>query len=136
MGKSNRTKTGFATRMVALARQTGVSAYVRDGLNRWPAVHRLDAARLFRLALEKGSSGSRFHAIAEDAVNLRSIAEAIGRIANVPVVSKTSEESASHFGFLAYFVGADFQASSTKTKEALGWNPTEPGVIDDLEAAI
>jgi nucleoside-diphosphate-sugar epimerase len=98
-------------------------------------VHRLDAAQLFRLALEKGIPGSRYHAIAEDGVYLRAIAEAIGRLVDVPAVSKTPEEAASHFGFLSYFVSADFQVSSTKTKEALGWNPTGPGVIADLEPA-
>jgi nucleoside-diphosphate-sugar epimerase len=131
----DRTKQGFATRMIALARQTGVSAYVREGLNHWPAVHRLDAAQLFRLALEKGAPGSRFHAIGEDAVTLRAIAEAIGRLVKVPVVSKTPEEAGSHFGFLSYFVSADFQVSSAKTKQTLGWNPTGPGVIVDLENA-
>ena len=131
----DRTKQGLVTRMTALARQTGVSAYVQGGLNRWPAVHRRDAAELFRLAIEKGAPGSRYHAIAEDGIELRAIAEAIGRLVNVPAVSKTPEEAASHFGFLAYFVGADFQASSTKTKEALGWNPTGTGLIADLESA-
>lgn len=131
----DRTKQGLATRMIALARQTGVSAYVLGGLNRWPAVHRLDAARLFRLALENGAPGSKFHAIAEDGIHLRKIAEAIAKLVHIPAVSKTPEEAASHFGFLAYFVGADFQASSAKTKQTLEWNPTGPGVIADLEAA-
>ena len=131
----DRTKQGLVTRMIALARQTGVSAYVGDGLNHWPAVHRRDAAQLFRLALEKGAPGSRYHAIAEDAITLRTIAEAIGRLVNVPAVAKTPEEAASHFSFLAYFVGADFQASSSKTKEALGWNATGPTLIADLEPA-
>lgn len=129
----DRTKQGLVTRMIALARQTGVSAYVHGGLNRWPAVHRRDAAQLFRLALEKGIPGSRYHAIAEDGIALRAIAEAIGKLVNVPAISKTPEQAASQFGFLAYFVSADFQASCTKTKEALGWNPTGPGLIADLE---
>jgi len=129
----DRTKQGLVTRMIALARQAGISAYVDGGLNRWPAVHRRDAAQLFRLALEKGGPGSRYHAIAEDGIALRAIADAIGKLVNVPAVSKTPEEAASHFGFLAYFVSADFQASSTKTKEALGWNPNGPGLIADLE---
>jgi nucleoside-diphosphate-sugar epimerase len=129
----DRTKQGLVTRMIALARQTGASAYVQGGVNRWPAVHRRDAAQLFRLALEKGAPGSRYHAIAEDGIALRAIAEAIGRLVNVPAVSKTPEEAASHYSFLAYFVSADFQASSTKTKESLGWNPTGPGLITDLE---
>ena len=131
----DRTKQGLVTRMIALARQTGASAYVQGGLNRWPAVHRRDAAQLFRLALERGAPGSKFHAIAEDGIQLRAIAEAIGKQVNVPPVSKTPEEAASHFSFLAYFVGADFEASSTKTKEALRWNPTGPGLIADLESA-
>jgi nucleoside-diphosphate-sugar epimerase len=131
----DRTKHGLVTRMTALASQTGASAYVRGGLNRWPAVHRSDAAQLFRLALEKGTPGSRYHAIAEDGIALCEIAEAIGRLVSVPAVSKTPEEAASHFGFLAYFVSADFQASSTKTKQALGWNPTGPGLIADLQPA-
>ena len=131
----DRSKQGLVTRMIALARETGCSAYVHGGLNRWPAVHRGDAAQLFRLALEKGVPGSRFHAIAEDGIALRMIAEAIGRLVNVPAVSKTPEEAASHFGFLAYFVSADFQASSMKTKEALGWSPTGPVLIPDLEPA-
>jgi nucleoside-diphosphate-sugar epimerase len=130
----DQTKQGLATRMIALARQTGVSAYVNGGLNRWPAVHRLATAQLFRLALEKGAAGSKFHAIAEDGVYLCAIAEAIGRLVHVPVVSKTPEEAASHFGFLAYFVGADYQASATKTKQTVGWKPTGPGVIADIEA--
>jgi nucleoside-diphosphate-sugar epimerase len=129
----DRTKQGLATRLITLARQTGVSAYIGDGVNRWPAVHRFDAAHLFRLALEKGAAGSRYHAIAEDSVEVREVAEVIGRMLNVPVVAKSPAKAAEHFGFLAYFVGADFQASSTKTKEALGWNPTHPGIIADLE---
>ena len=131
----DQTKQGLVTRMIGFARQTGASAYVRGGLNRWPTVHRRDAAELFRLALEKGAPGSRYHAIAEDGLSLRAIAEAIGRLVNVPAVSKTPEEAASHFGFLSHFVSADFQASSTKTKDALGWNPAGPGLISDLEPA-
>lgn len=130
----DQTKQGLATRMIALARQTGVSAYVTGGLNRWPAVHRLAAAQLFRLALEKGAPGSKFHAIAEDWIYLRAIAEAIGKLVHAPAVSKTPEQAASHFGFLAYFVGADFQASAAKTKQILGWNPTGPDAIADIEA--
>lgn len=131
----DRTKQGLATRLIGLARQTGVSAYVNDGVNRWPAVHLLDAAHLFRLALEKGVAGSRYHAIAEDAIQLREIAEVIGRMLNVPVNAISPDKAADHFGALAYFVNADFQASSARTKEALGWNPTHPGVIADLEQA-
>lgn len=129
----DRTKQGLATRLIALARHTGVSAYVGDGVNRWPAVHRLDAARLFRLALEDGEAGSRYHAIAEDSVEIREVAEVIGRMLNVPVVAKSPAKAAEHFGFLAYFVGADFQSSSERTKRLLEWDPTHPGVIADLE---
>lgn len=132
----DRARQGLVTRMIALARQTGVSAYIDGGRNHWPAVHRRDAAQLFRLALEKGAPGNRYHAIAEDGIEMRTIAEAIGKLVNVPAVSKTAEEAASHFNFLAYFVVADFQASSTKTKEALGWNPTGPTLIADLEPAL
>ena len=131
----DRTRQGFATRLAGLARQTGVSAYIGDGLNRWPAVHRLDAADLFRLALESGATGSRYHAIAEEGVTLRTIADAIGRKLDVPVVAKSPDKAAEHFGFVAYFVGADFQAASAQTKRTLGWNPTRHGVVADLEAA-
>jgi len=131
----DRTKQGLATRLIGLARQTGVSAYVNDGVNCWPAVHLLDAAHLFRLALEKGVAGSRYHAIAEDAIQLREIAEVIGRMLNVPVAAISPDKAADHFGALAYFVNADFQASGARTKEALGWNPAHPGVIADLEPA-
>jgi nucleoside-diphosphate-sugar epimerase len=127
-------KQGLVTYLIALAREKGVSAYVGEGRNRWPAVHVLDAAHLYRLALEKGSKGSRYHAIAEEGVPLREIAEAIGRGLNVPVVSKSTEEAAQHFGFLGFFVGADVPASSALTRERLGWRPTkQPGMVDDLD---
>jgi nucleoside-diphosphate-sugar epimerase len=131
----DRTRQGLATRLIALARQTGVSAYVGDGVNRWPAGHRLDAAHLYRLALEKGAAGSRYHAIAEDNIGLREIAEVIGKILNVPVMAISPAKASEHFGFLAYFVGSDFQSSGAHTKETLGWNPIHPGVIADLEPA-
>jgi nucleoside-diphosphate-sugar epimerase len=128
-------KQGFISYLIALAREKRVSAFVGDGLNRWSAVHRLDAARLYRLALEKGSAGARYHAIAEEGVPLREIAEAIGRGLKVPVVSKTSQEAASHFGFLGLFVGLDLRASSAKTQKVLGWHPTRPGLLADLNHA-
>jgi nucleoside-diphosphate-sugar epimerase len=131
----DRTRQGLATRLIGLARQTGISAYIGDGINRWPAVHRLDAAHLYRIALEKGAAGSRYHAIAEDSIRLREIAEVIGKILNVPVIAISPAKAAGHFGFLAYFVGSDFLTSSAHTKEALGWDPTHPGVIADLEPA-
>jgi nucleoside-diphosphate-sugar epimerase len=122
--------------MIALAREKGVSAFVGDGLNRWPAVHRLDVAPLYRLTLEKGSAGARYHAVAEEGVPLREIADAIGRGLNVPVVAKSPEEAARHFGFLGFFVAVDCPASSAQTQERLGWRPTiQPGLIEDLDHA-
>jgi nucleoside-diphosphate-sugar epimerase len=129
----DRVKQGLITYLIAVAREKGVSAFVGDGLNRWPAVHLLDTARLYRLALEKGSAGARFHAVAEEGVPLRDIAEAIGRRLNVPVVSKSSEEAAEHFGWLGFFVGGDAPASSAQTQERLGWRPTQTGLISDLD---
>ena len=127
-------KQGLVTYMIALAREKGVSAYVGEGLNRWPAVHVVDAAHLYRLALEKGSAGARYHAVAEEGVPLREIAEAIGRGLNIPVVAKSPEEAAQHFGFLGFFVGIDAPASSALTQERLGWRPTaQPGLIADLD---
>lgn len=127
-------KHGLVTYLIASAREKGVSAYVGDGLNRWPAVHVLDAAVLYRLALEKGSTGARYHAVAEEGVPLREIAEAIGRGLKVPVVSKSPEEAAGNFGPLGFFVGADGPASSALTQERLGWRPTQKaGMIEDLD---
>jgi nucleoside-diphosphate-sugar epimerase len=127
-------KQGLVTYMIALAREKGVSAYVGAGRNRWAAVHVLDAAPLYRLALEKGSAGARYHAVAEEGVQLREIAEAIGRGLNVPVVAKSPEEAGQHFGFLGIFVGIDAPASSALTQERLGWRPTkQPGMIADLD---
>ena len=126
-------KQGLITYLIAIAREKGVSAYVGDGLNRWPAVHVLDAARLYRLALEKGSAGARYHAVAEEGVPAREIAEAIARGLKVPVVSKSPEEAGEHFGWLAAFVGFDMPASSALTQERLGWRPTQRGLIADLD---
>jgi len=132
----DRVKQGLVTYAIALAREKGVSAFVGDGLNRWPAVHLLDAARLYRLVLEKGSAGSRYHAVAEEGVPLREIADAIGRGLKVPVAAMSAEEAAQHFGFLGLFVGADCPASSALTQERLGWRPTtQPGLIGDLDRA-
>jgi nucleoside-diphosphate-sugar epimerase len=129
----NRIKQGLITPLIEIARAKGVSAYVGDGRNRWPAAHLLDTAPLYRLALEKGAAGERFNAVAEEGVPLREIAEAVGRRINVPVVSKTPEEASEHFGWLAFFVGNDAPASSAKTQERLGWRPTQAGLIADLE---
>ena len=115
------------------AREKGASAYVDEGLNRWAAVHVLDAARLYRLALEKQEAGARYHAIAEEGVLFRDIAESIGRGLKVPVVSKSPEEAAAHFGFLGMFVGRDLAGSSVQTQQRLGWRPSEPGLIADLD---
>ncbi|HKN00891.1 MAG TPA: SDR family oxidoreductase [Candidatus Binataceae bacterium] len=130
----DRVKHGLVTYAITVAREKGVSAFVGDGLNRWPAVHLLDAARLYRLALEKGSAGARYHAVAEQGVSLRDIADAIGRRLNVPVVAKSPEEAAAHFGWLGFFVGFDAPASSALTQERLGWRLTQqPGLIADLD---
>jgi nucleoside-diphosphate-sugar epimerase len=126
---------GFVPRIIGIARETGVSAYVGDGRNRWPSVHRLDAAHLYRLILEKGSPGARYHAVADRGVPFREIAEVIGRRLNLPVVSKPPEEAAAHFGFLGMFVGMDCPASAEKTQEQLDWRPTRPSLIPDLDQA-
>jgi nucleoside-diphosphate-sugar epimerase len=126
-------KQGLVTYIIALAREKGVSAYVADGLNRWAAVHVLDAARLYRLVLETPEAGARYHAVAEEGVPVWEIAEAIGRRLKVPVVSKSREEAADHFGWLGIFVGRDLIGSSVQTQARLGWRPTGPGLIADLE---
>ncbi|HTS47250.1 MAG TPA: SDR family oxidoreductase [Bryobacteraceae bacterium] len=132
----NREKHGLVSYLIALAREKGVSAYVGDGRNRWPAVHLLDTAPLYRLAFEKGSTGARYHAVAEEGVPLRDIADAIGRGLNVPLVVKSPEEAAEHFGWLGLFLGRDAPASSAQTQERLGWRLTaQPGMIADLERA-
>jgi nucleoside-diphosphate-sugar epimerase len=126
-------KQGLVGYAIQVAREKRVSAYVGDGLNRWAAVHRLDVAHLYRLALEKGTPGAGYQAVAEEGVTAREIAEVIGRGLKVPVVSMPSEKAAEHFGWLATFVGLDLQASSAQTRKKLGWNPTRPGLISDLE---
>jgi len=130
----NTEKQGLVSYAIAVAREKGVSAYVGDGQNRWPAVHRLDAAPVYRLALEKGVAGARYNAVAEEGVTTKDIAEAIGRGLNLPVVSLAPEQAGAHFGWLAMFVGADVPASSALTQERLGWRPTAslPGMIEDL----
>jgi nucleoside-diphosphate-sugar epimerase len=126
-------KQGLVTYAIYLAREKGISAYVGDGLNRWPAAHRFDTAHLYRLALEKGVAGARYHAVAEEGVRVKDIAEVVGKGLNIPVVSLTPEEAPGHFGWLAAFVGWDVPASSAQTREKLGWNPTGPTLLTDLE---
>jgi nucleoside-diphosphate-sugar epimerase len=127
---------GFVPRLISIAREKGASAFIGDGLNRWPAVHRLDAAHLYRLALEKSSAGGRYHGVADEGVPTREIAEVIGRHMNVPVVSKSRDEAADHFGWIAHFFGMDSPASSALTREQLGWRPVRPGLIADLNAEL
>ena len=126
-------KQGLVSPLIEIARERGCSAYVGDGLNRWPAAHVSDVARLFRLALEKAEAGSRYHAVAEEGISLRSIAEVIGQGLKVPVVSLATEEVQAHFGFMAMFAGLDLSASSAQTRKRLGWHPSGPGLIPDLE---
>ena len=124
---------GFVPMLANVARETGVSAYIGDGENLWPSVHRLDAAHLFCLALEHGAQGGPFHAVADEGVPYRLIAEAIGRQLGVPARSLTPEEAAAHFGPLAMFVGGNGPASSRRTRELLGWEPKQAGLIADID---
>jgi nucleoside-diphosphate-sugar epimerase len=123
---------GFMATLVSIARDKGVSGYIGDGTNRWPAVHRLDSARLFGLALETAPAGSTLHAVADEGVAIRDIAEVIGRQLEIPVVSISREDAGEHFTWLAGFLGLDSPASSAITRELLAWQPTQPGLIDDL----
>jgi nucleoside-diphosphate-sugar epimerase len=124
---------GLVPMLVGIARAKGVSGYIGDGLHRWPATHRFDAAEAYRLALEKGVAGARYHAVAEEGVPTRAIAEAIGRGLNVPVIPVSKADAVSHFGFLAHFFGRDVPASSALTRERLGWRPGQVGLLQDLE---
>jgi nucleoside-diphosphate-sugar epimerase len=125
---------GFAHVLIGIARQAGVSAYVGDGANRWPSVHTLDAARVYRLALEGGApAGTRLHAVADEGIPFRDIAAAIGRGADVPTASIPASDAAGHFAFLGGFVAMDNPTSSEITRKELGWEPEHPGLIGDLE---
>jgi nucleoside-diphosphate-sugar epimerase len=125
-------KQGLVTYLIAVARVKGVSAHIGDGQNRWPAAHVSDVARLYRLALEKGTAGARYHAVAEEGVALKDIATAIGPGLNAPVISIAQEQAQEHFGFLGFFAGRDPLTSSAQTRAKLGWNPTGPSLLTDL----
>jgi nucleoside-diphosphate-sugar epimerase len=124
---------GFIASLVAVARDKGVSGYIGDGANRWPAVHRLDAARLFRLAVEQAPAGSVLHGVAESGIAIRDVAEVIGRHLGVPVTSVAPEAAPEHFTWLSGFIGLDMRASNTLTRALLPWEPTQPGLLEDLE---
>lgn len=123
---------GFVPALIAIARQKGVSAYVDEGANRWPAVHRLDAARLYLLALENGDAGTRYHAVDEQGVMFKDIASAIARLLNLPLESKPRAEAEEHFGWMALFAGMDVPSSSERTRARLRWHPERPGLLSDL----
>ena len=126
-------KQGLLSYAIANAREKGVAAYVGDGHNRWPAAHVLDTARLYRLAMERAEPGAKYHAVAEAGVSLRDIVEAIGRRLEIPVKSIAPEEAEAYFGWLAMFAAQDAPASSEQTRQNLGWQPTQPGLIADLD---
>jgi nucleoside-diphosphate-sugar epimerase len=125
---------GFVPALIEIARAKGVSAHIGDGSNRWPSVHRLDAARLFRLAVESAPAGSVLHGVADEGVPVRDIAELIGRHLGVPVTSISREQAADHFGWLGGLLALDVPASSGLTRERMGWRPVQPGLLADLEA--
>lgn len=127
---------GFIQILINIAREKGMSAYIGEGLNRWSAVHRLDAALLFRLALENAEPGARYHGVAEESVTLKSIAEAIGKQLHLPAVSISSEAAELHFGWFSHMVGMDCPASSKLTKEGLDWHPTHSKVLEDINNGI
>ncbi|KAF2802522.1 putative epimerase/dehydratase [Mytilinidion resinicola] len=124
---------GFIAMLIKTAREKGESAYIGDGSNRWPATHRLDTAKVFASALDRGTAGATYHAVANEGITAKEIAEAIGKELNVPVVSKSTEEAPAHFGFLALPFSRDNPTSSKKTREALGWEPAQPGLIADIK---
>jgi nucleoside-diphosphate-sugar epimerase len=124
---------GFVPRLIAIAREKGSAASIGEGLNRWPAVHRRDAARLYRLAIEKGAPGAQYHAVAEEGVPFKDIAAVIGKRLGLPVVNVAPDKAADQFGWFAMFAAMDMPASSEATKAALGWRPAEHGLIEDLD---
>lgn len=124
---------GFVPHLIGLAREKGIAAYVGDGFNRWPGVHRRDAARLFRLAIERGAQGEAWHAVDDEGVPFKAIAEIIGRRLGVPTVSLAPEEAEAHFGWFTFFAGMDIPASSAQTRAVLGWTPEHPGLLEDLD---
>jgi nucleoside-diphosphate-sugar epimerase len=130
---SNLDHHGFTHRIIDCARKAGVSAYIGDGANRWPALHTLDAARLYRLALEAAPAGTRLHGVADEGVPFRDIAESVGRHLNLPVTSIPAEQAFDHFGFLGAFAAADDATSSELTQKILGWHPVEKGLLADLD---
>jgi nucleoside-diphosphate-sugar epimerase len=126
-------KQGLVTYAIAIARQKHVCAYVGEGNNRWPAAHLLDVARLYRLAIEKAQTGAKYHAVAEEGISHRDMFQALGRRLGLPVRSIAEEQAQAHFGWLAPFVLHDMPASGERTRKVLGWHPTGPGLIADLE---
>jgi nucleoside-diphosphate-sugar epimerase len=127
------TRFGLVSPLIEIAREKGVSAYIGDGATRWPACHVLDVARLYRLAFDKHRTGARWHAVGEEGVSMKAIAEAMGRSLKLPVVSLSPEDAGAHFGFFAMFAGIDLAAGSALTQQRLGWTPTGPGMIEDLD---
>ncbi len=126
-------KTGFIPRLMALAQEKGQSAWIGAGQNRWPSVHRRDAAHLFRLALEKGTAGSRYHGVHEEGIPTQDIAEAVGRRLGLPAMCVLAQQAPAHFGFLGHILAMDIHATSLATQESLGWSPKHPGLIDDIQ---
>jgi nucleoside-diphosphate-sugar epimerase len=128
-------RQGLITPLIQIVREKGVCAYVEEGRNRWPAGHLSDVVRLYRLAIEKGERGARYHAVGEEGVSAREIAEALGRGLKVPVVSIAREEAQAYFGWMAMFAALDMPASSAQTQARLGWQPTGPTLLSDLNEA-